>query len=108
MVSEKGKRGRPDGPSGQQNGGANNGQKAARTPNAATASAGTRSGGKGGGGGGASLRHISPIPLRESSEVSRQGRQAGRQAGTSVCGGINAAALVQHRTAPHAHPPTYP
>jgi hypothetical protein len=71
MGSEKGKRGRPGGPSGQQNGGAKNngaaagGQKAARTPSAATAGAGAR----GGASNSAALRHVSPIPLRESSEV---------------------------------------
>lgn len=73
MGAEKGKRGRPEGPSGQQNGAGKNGgggQKAARTPGTASAGAGARGGAKGAAAASsASLRHISPIPLRESSEV---------------------------------------
>ena len=71
MVSEGGKRGRPAGGGGSSSKSNNtSASKAAKTPSSAMSGAGA--GSRGGGGGAkssAALRHISPIPLRESSEV---------------------------------------
>ena len=82
MVSEGGKRGRPTGGGGSSSNNAS-ASKAAKTPSSASSGAGAGSRGSGGGGikSSAALRHISPIPLRESSEVRREGGREGGEGG---------------------------
>jgi len=83
MVSEGGKRGRPFG-GGASSSKSNNASasKAAKTSSSAISGAyvGSRGGGGGGAKSSAALRHISPIPLRESSEVRGDG---GRERGVA-------------------------